>query len=256
MTADPTLSRAFERTAASYERARPGYAPAAIEHLVHALGIGPGRRVLDLAAGTGKLTRQLVATGAGVVAVEPGAAMRAQFAAVLPDVPLLDGTAEAIPLPDASVDAITVAQAFHWFDVARAVPELARVLIPGGGLALVWNERDERVPWVAELSGIIHRRDPRAPFDIATDWATRIAPLGLFAMEGVAHFPFTQPMTAALVEDAALSRSYIAAMEPAEREPILAAVRALVRGWPEPFDLPYVTQVWIARPIPLTDKRR
>jgi hypothetical protein len=123
---------------------------------------------------------------------------------------------------------------------------MARVVIPGGGLALLWNERDDRVPWVAELSRILHQ-ETRPPFDIHTDWAARVAPLGLFAIDGVSYFPHAQRMTAALVEDMALSRSYIAALEPARRAPILDALRDLVRGWPEPFDLPYVTQVWIAR---------
>jgi len=240
------LSRAFDRTAASYERARPGYAPEAIAHLGRVLGIGPGARVLDLGAGTGKLTRQLVATGAEVIAVEPLPAMRAELAAAVPGVRVLEGSAEAIPLPDGAVDAITVGQAFHWFDPPRTLPEMARVLVPGGGLALLWNERDEAVPWVAELSRIIHW-DRRAPFDIKTDWSSEIAPLGNFGPLSVTYFAFAQPMTAALLEDATLSRSYIAAMDPAEREPILAGVRALVRDWPEPFELPYVTQAWTGR---------
>jgi SAM-dependent methyltransferase len=240
------LSRAFDRTAASYERARPGYAPEAIAHLARVLGVGPGTRVLDLGAGTGKLTRQLLETGADVIALEPLPAMRAELTAAVPGVRVHDGSAEAIPLVDGAVDVITVGQALHWFDLARAIPEMGRVIRPGGGMALLWNERDERVPWVAELSRLIHW-DRRAPFDIKTDWSTKIAPLGWFEPLAVAYFTFVQPMTAALLEDATLSRSYIAAMEPAERAPILAGVRALVRGWPEPFDLPYVTQVWTAR---------
>jgi SAM-dependent methyltransferase len=243
------LSRAFDRNAAEYERARPSYPPAAVEHLRITLGLGPGVRVLDLGAGTGKLTRLLVPLGCDVVAVEPGPAMRAELAAAVPGVELHDGTAEAIPLPDASVDAITVAQAFHWFDPARAVPEMARVLRPGGGLALVWNERDDRVPWVAELQRV-QRWTTRAPYDSTTDWAARLAPHGGFTPATCARFDWAQPMTADLLVDAARSRSYITAMEPAEREPILAAVRALVHGRPEPFDLPHVTQVWTCRRLP------
>src|SRR5690606_25154234 len=124
----------FGRGAEAYESARPSYPPDAVGEIATVCDVGPGRRVLDLAAGTGKLTRLLVPTGAEVVAVEPVAEMRAVLSAVLPGVEALDGTAEAIPLPDASVDAVTVAQAFHWFDPPVALAEIARVLRPGGTL--------------------------------------------------------------------------------------------------------------------------
>ena len=132
-------SPSFARSAAQYERARPGYAPEAVAFLVERLGLGPGRVVVDLAAGTGKLARQLVPSGARVVAVEPLAEMRSLIPA---GIEVLDGTAEAIPLPDASADAVTVAQAFHWFDAEAALREIERVLRPGGLLALVSNRRD------------------------------------------------------------------------------------------------------------------
>ena len=117
--------------------------------------LGPERRVLDLAAGTGKLTRLLVPSGADVVAVEPVAAMRDEMRAVLPDLEILDGTAEAIPLGDGSVDAVTVAQAVHWFDLERAVPEMLRVLRPGGALVLVWSLPDQRVDWIQRFTAAI-----------------------------------------------------------------------------------------------------
>jgi SAM-dependent methyltransferase len=243
------LSRAFDRDAAAYERARPSYPPAAVEHLRATFGLGPGTRVLDLGAGTGKLTRLLTPLGCDVVAVEPGPKMREELAATTPGVEILDGTGEAIPLPDASVDAITIAQAFHWLDPARAVPELARVLRPGGGLALVWNVRDSRVPWVAELQRVQHWTT-HAPYDETTDWSAVLRPYGGFTPMTCARFAWAQPMTADRLVDAASSRSYILAMTPEARAPILAAVRALVAGWPEPFDLPHVTQVWTCRRLP------
>jgi SAM-dependent methyltransferase len=129
----------FARSAAHYERARPGYAPAAVAFLVERLGLEPGRVVVDLAAGTGKLARQLVPSGARVVAVEPLAEMRSFIPA---EIEVLDGTAETIPLPDNFADAVTVAQAFHWFDAEAALREIERVLRPGGLLALVSNRRD------------------------------------------------------------------------------------------------------------------
>jgi SAM-dependent methyltransferase len=132
-------SSSFARSAAAYERARPGYAPEAVAFLIERLALAPGRVVVDLAAGTGKLARQLVPSGARVVAVEPLAEMRSLIPA---GIEVLDGTAEAIPLPDASADGVTVAQAFHWFDAGAALREIGRVLRPDGLLAIVSNRRD------------------------------------------------------------------------------------------------------------------
>ncbi len=148
-------SRGFGRGAADYERGRPGYPPEAVELVVRELGLGPGRSVLDVGAGTGKLTRLLPATGAQVLALEPVAGMREQLRAAVPGVELVEGSAEAIALPDASVDAITCATAFHWFDGERALAEFHRVLVPEGRLALLWNARDESVEWVRDLHGVL-----------------------------------------------------------------------------------------------------
>ncbi|WP_234698345.1 class I SAM-dependent methyltransferase [Lacisediminihabitans changchengi] len=139
-----------------YERARPTYPLEAARWLVPE----GARTVLDLGAGTGKFTRSLVDLGLDVIAVEPDERMRATLASSLPGVTALAGTAEHLPVADASVDAITVAQAWHWVDPALAVPETARALRPGGTLGLVWNLRDERVDWVREL-GLEPRDGPR-----------------------------------------------------------------------------------------------
>ena len=138
----PAAAQGFSASADAYERGRPGYPDEAIAWIVERLRLEPGRNVLDLAAGTGKLTRALVPSGAQVIAVEPIDEMREQLFAALPDVDAFDGTAESIPLPDASVDAVTCAQAFHWFRAAEAVQEIHRVLRPGGSIALIWNIRD------------------------------------------------------------------------------------------------------------------
>jgi SAM-dependent methyltransferase len=151
------------RAVAAYERGRPGYPPAAVAELVSVLAIGPRATVLDLAAGSGKLTRQLLPARAGLVAVEPSPAMRERLAAATPGVRVLEGTAEAIPLPDGSLDAVTVGQAFHWFDGPRAVAELHRVLRPGGRVGLLWNVRDESVPWMARITAIIDRHAGDTP---------------------------------------------------------------------------------------------
>jgi ubiquinone/menaquinone biosynthesis C-methylase UbiE len=130
----PSAARGFDRAGADYERGRPGYPDEAVALLARELGIGPGRRVLDLAAGTGKLTRALLPYGAQLRAIEPVRGMREQLLNTTAGVEVTDGTAEQIGLPDASIDVVLVAQAFHWFDTAAAAAEIHRVLVPGGGL--------------------------------------------------------------------------------------------------------------------------
>src|SRR5215475_2957515 len=149
----------FGAVADAYERGRPPYPPTAIDWLLPA----GAARVLDLGAGTGKLTRQLAGRGLDVTAVEPSEAMREQLRGAVPGIRSLEGTAERIPLPGGSVDAVLVAQAWHWVDPARAVPEVARVLRPGGQLGLLWNVRDERADWVAALSVILCQSDGPRP---------------------------------------------------------------------------------------------
>jgi SAM-dependent methyltransferase len=140
----------FGARACAYAQHRPDYPQAAVEW---ALGerSAPGLSVLDLGAGTGKLSATLNSLGYDVLAVEPDDAMRAELTAYLPRVTTLNGSAEDIPVPDASVDAVLVGQAFHWFDADRALPEIARVLRSGGVLAALWNYHDDEVEWVAGL---------------------------------------------------------------------------------------------------------
>ena len=229
-----------------YERGRPSYPADAVAWLVDGLTIAPGRSVLDLAAGTGKFTRLLVATGADITAVEPSAAMRSQFADAVPGVPILDGTAESLPLPDASVDAVVVAQAFHWFDVAAATAELARVIRPGGGFGMIWNERDANVPWVRELNAIFgweRREEFGVPRNIERNWHAEFA---AHAHPRFSHLDqFETTYAHALDVDTlvlrVLSTSYVASAPPAEQSRIEAAVRTLVADFPDTFELPYVT---------------
>ena len=144
-------ANSFGVAADTYERGRPLYPPEAIDWLVPA----HATRVADVGAGTGKLTRQLRERGLDVIAVEPSAGMREQLRRAVPGVPVLAGTGEQIPLADHSVDAVLVAQAWHWVDPERAVPEVARVLTPGGRLGLLWNRRVEDEDWVASRSYVI-----------------------------------------------------------------------------------------------------
>ena len=209
---------AFADVAGAYERARPGYPEEAVRWLAGAQPLD----VVDLGAGTGKLTRALIALGHRVVAVEPLDEMRAELEVALPGARALAGSAEAIPLPDASTDVVTSAQAFHWFDHDAALPEIARVLRPDGRLALVWNSRDDRDPWMARLSAIIGN-------ETVHDW--EVIPVieegGYFGNVENAQFSLEQHLDRNGLLDLVLSRSYLAKLPPPEREPVLDAVGAL-----------------------------
>jgi len=240
---DDVAARGFGAGAASYERARPGYPDDAIAVLRDVVGIGPGSAVCDLAAGTGKLTRRLLDLGASVVAVEPVPAMRAQLAEAVPGAEAVDGTAEDLPFDEASLDAVTVAQAFHWFDAPAALAEIARVLRPQGVLVLLWNERDESTPWVAEMSRLIrwHERTVSRYQHVA--WAAIVASSGAYGPLEERTVRWDQPMTREVLGDRVRSISYIAAMPSPERERLASEVVALVARRAEPFPLPYTCRV-------------
>jgi len=240
---DSRVGRAtsFRSVADAYERARPGYPDAAVEWLVGS----PPRDVLDLGAGTGKLTRSLVAIGHRVTAVEPLQEMITHLSAALPGVPAVQGSAEAIPLDDASVDVVTVAQAFHWFDKGPALREIARVLRPGGSLALVWNTRDHHDPWVATLTEVIVGREELDPCAAVE---APIAQSGLFRPVERATFGFRQRLDRAALRELILSRSYCAVMSDDERRPVLEQVDALfdVHAIEGEIELPYLTECFRA----------
>ena len=236
----------FAAGADLYERARPGYSDEAMDHVLHALAIGPTTRVLDIGAGTGKLTRVLVAAGASVVASEPSASMRATFADVLPGTPQVGATAEHLPFVDGSFDAVTVAQAFHWFDAPLALAECARILRTGAGLALVWNERDESDPVVAELTRL-SRWDAHQPYPVGMDFGSVIDASGAFGPVDRTLFRFTQELDRESFVEQVASRSYIAVLPEDRRRPILDDIAALAAGLDEPILLAYIAYTFCAR---------
>ena len=211
----------FARSAQAYERGRPSYPDAAVDRLVAAL---PGTEVIDLAAGTGKLTRAFVARGLDVTAVEPVAEMRA--AIELP-ARVVDGTAEAIPLPDASADAVTVAQAFHWFDGERALAEIRRVLRPGGVLALIWNGRNMDDEIHQRISALLEPHRGNAPAHHDGHSRDVIAASPYFGPLREETFANEQIVDADGLADRVGSVSFVASMPEPGRASLLADVRAL-----------------------------
>jgi SAM-dependent methyltransferase len=244
----------FGAVAAAYDEHRPEYPEAAVRWcLAPALAAGAaevdvsGLRVLDLGAGTGKLTGVLARLGAEVTAVEPDQEMLTELRRQLPGIRSLPGSAEAIPLSDSSVDAVLCGQALHWFDLDAALPEIARVLADGGVLGALWNSDDDRVEWVAGLEAVATgaaRRSLSMQRAAMADFGVRLAP-DLFAPLERAEFPHGQRRTAPSLVATIATHSQVLVMPPAERERLLADVAAYLSTRPETsdgeFTLPMVT---------------
>jgi SAM-dependent methyltransferase len=239
----------FGTAAAAYERGRPPYPPEAVDWLLPE----GAAHVLDVGAGTGKLTRQLRDRGLEVTAVEPSEGMREQLRQAVPGVAVMAGTAERIPLPGQSADAVLVAQAWHWVDPSAAVPEVARVLVPGGCLGLLWNVRDEREDWVARLGAILRGRregpDSSDPSSVVSEAPTVGPPFGPVERRDV---EWVHRFSPDLLTDTVASRSYVITLPDADREALLGEVRELVRTHPalagaDEIALPYVTRCSRAR---------
>jgi ubiquinone/menaquinone biosynthesis C-methylase UbiE len=241
------LSGSFGAVAEAYDRGRPSYPADAVAWL---LG-GDAKIVLELGAGTGKLTRQMVDQGHAVFATEKDAAMLAVLEQRVPEVSAKVASAEEIPANDRSVDVVVAAQAFHWFDHDVAIPEMARVLKPGGHVALVWNSFDQRIPWVRKL------------VELTGEWSAgsgdaheRLAESDLFGELESEKFTFWQDVTRDTLVDIVASRSYVATLPDAEREAKLDAVRALYDDYGRGHDgmqLPYVVDCFRAKVIDRRD---
>lgn len=235
-------ARSFGAAAAAYAEHRPGYPAAAIDWALAPVA-GGTLRLLDLAAGTGKLTEALLARGT-VTAVEPDPAMLAELRARFPGVDAREGSAESIPLPDSCVDAVLVGQAWHWFDADRTFAEVARVLRPGGVLAVLWNGDDAHVDWVRGLyeAGRWNSMAVRAP-----DEEPSLPAHPAFAPDGFAQFSNPIPTTVDGLVASLRTHSWALIAEPADREATFDRIRAYLATRPETssgeFDHPLVTDV-------------
>ncbi|RYC10585.1 class I SAM-dependent methyltransferase [Nocardioides zhouii] len=232
-------ARSFGAVAEAYDRGRPAYPAEAVAWLTG----GEAKVVLELGAGTGKLTRQLVDAGHAVFATDPDEAMLEVLRERVPEVSARTATAEDIPANDRSVDVVVVAQAFHWFDHEVALPEIARVLKPGGHVALVWNSRDERIPWVRKMGDLLGRQD------LDTSSAQQLVQSDLFGFMEETTFKHWQEVNRETVIDLARSRSSFAMMDDAGQHEHLDEVRAFYADYGRGMDgmqIPYVTRCYRA----------
>lgn len=243
------LAERFASVAGAYERGRPEYPPGVIGALAAELRLALGAPVLDLAAGTGKLSRALLAGGLDVVAVEPLASLREVLAKSIDADRVRDGLAEAIPLADASVDAVTVADAFHWFDRAAALAEIRRVLRPGGGLAVLTTIPDwSGATWAHELGTLMESLRPEHPHFDGPPWQDAVRAVGGWTAPREIRVTTFQPARPERIVDHLASISWIAAMPEPDRLRTVEQIRALVDAGETPSELPLHVIMGLATP--------
>jgi len=242
--------RGFTEAAASYHRARPGYPPEIITWLQTQLALAPGKRALELGAGTGKFTQCLTLTGAQLDVIEPVLAMRAHLLENAPAARVVSGSAESIGLEDNTVDAVLCAQSFHWFATRAVLTEIRRVLKPGGALGLVWNLPDERVPWVAVLEGILRPLEAAAPYAFRRGTWREIFPDERFSQLECFEFQHVNTgTTQCVIVDRVRSLSYIANLPPAQQQEIIEKTKDVIRTHPalggrRQIEFPYRTYAY------------
>lgn len=233
MAVHDSASQGFSAAASAYVAGRPDYPKETGRWLKEVIGLAPGKSVLEIGAGTGKFLPFLQVDGVRVLALEPIPAMRHQLVRLHPEVKALAGTADAIPLPDRSVDAIVCAQSFHWFSTVEALAEMRRVLIPGGVLGLIWNVRDESVPWVAALTAIIDPWEAGTPRYRSGEWRRLFPAEGFAALEERRARNLHVGSPERVIVQRTLSTSFIAALPEARRNEVERRTRALIDGTPE-----------------------
>lgn len=242
------LAESFAGVAEVYERGRPDYPPAVAGAIAAELGFGPGDRVLDLGAGTGKLTRVLAGFGLEVIAIEPLEALRAVLAEQIAAARVLDGRAESIPLPGGTVAAVTVADAFHWFDRPRALEEIRRVVRPGGGLAILDKQPDwGGASWGPELAELIMELRPEHPNFDGRPWQEYVREAEGWSEPWVVRVTGEIPLEPEQIVDHTASMSWIASMPDVQRNETLERVRKMVRAGETPPRMPVHTEIGLAR---------
>jgi SAM-dependent methyltransferase len=241
------LAARFAEAADAYERGRPEYAPAVVGAISAELRLPPGARVLDLAAGTGKLTRALLGSGLDVVAVEPQPALRELLAATVGGERVRNGLAESIPLPDRSVVAVTVADAFHWFDRDVALEEIRRVLRPGGGLAVLSTVPDWRgASWAHEVGTLMAGLRPEHPHFDGPPWQDAVRAAGGWGVPREIRVTTSQPAVPERLVDYLASLSWVAALPERQRADTLAEIGAIVSAGETPAELPVHVVIGLA----------
>jgi ubiquinone/menaquinone biosynthesis C-methylase UbiE len=253
----PTSDATRQRLASSgfnqgaiYDAGRPSYTRDAVDYLIRTLDLRESRRVVEIGAGTGKFTEQLLDCGVEIVAVDPSDDMRQVFHDRFSDLEVKKGTGEQIPLDDHSCDAALVAQAFHWFDPRRAMQEISRVLTSEGRLGLIWNERDESVPWVSELSHAM-QWDTRQPYRVGTDFSEVVTTNSDFSYVERRQFRFTDELDHSRLRQRVLSTSYISAAPGEERDQIMANVDRVIGTLPARIDMPYLCDAYVCSRSPI-----
>jgi len=244
MESDPALGSVGFTDGELYDSARPDYPEVALDYFVDKLSLDSSTSAIDLGAGTGIFSRQIAPRVGSLIAIEPSASMRATFRRNLPHVPLASGSDVSIPLPTGSTDVVFVAQAFHWFTLPDALHEIARVLKSDGHLALIWNERDESVEWVHDVSQAM-RWDAMQPYPVGKDFTAELAS-GPFVDIERRMFRHVQTLDHDSLLRRVSSTSYIVAMETAERDRLMESVREVVDQLPTRIELPYMTDTYVA----------
>jgi SAM-dependent methyltransferase len=227
---DDLAQRGFSRNASEYARARPSFPAEALDWLAAEAALEPGAPVIELGAGTGLLTRDLLARGLEVTAVEPLAEMREELARAIPDLRVVDAVAEELPLPDVSAAAVVAANSLHWFHLDRALPEIHRVLTPGGAMLLLWTLRDTDDPLQAQIETLARRLTRDGAVYPAANPGKALAASELFEKHVDRAFHFEQHLDQAGLADLTRSWSVVGKLEPKEREEMVAEVAAFAEG--------------------------